>query len=78
MICGDSQSEPSSKKPALENASTLKIGTHNGSFHCDEALACFLLKCLPKYAVSPFSIHLLLYCLITCIRNTCQFATYCL
>jgi hypothetical protein len=22
----------------------VKIGTHNGSFHCDEALGCFLLK----------------------------------
>lgn len=22
----------------------MKIGTHNGSFHCDEALGCFLLK----------------------------------
>ena len=26
-----------------------KIGTHNGSFHCDEVLACFLLKQLPEY-----------------------------
>jgi len=26
-----------------------KIGTHNGSFHCDEALACYLLKQLPEY-----------------------------
>jgi len=25
------------------------IGTHNGSFHCDEALACALLKMLPRY-----------------------------
>ncbi|XP_038053187.1 MYG1 exonuclease-like isoform X2 [Patiria miniata] len=25
------------------------IGTHNGSFHCDEALACFLLRQLPEY-----------------------------
>ncbi|XP_071795449.1 MYG1 exonuclease-like [Asterias amurensis] len=25
------------------------IGTHNGSFHCDEALACFLLRRLPEY-----------------------------
>lgn len=25
------------------------IGTHNGSFHCDESLACSLLKLLPKY-----------------------------
>lgn len=27
----------------------MKIGTHNGTFHCDEALACFMLKCLPKF-----------------------------
>lgn len=27
----------------------MKIGTHNGSFHCDEVLACFLLKQLPTY-----------------------------
>ncbi|XP_066146882.1 MYG1 exonuclease isoform X2 [Euwallacea fornicatus] len=26
-----------------------KIGTHNGVFHCDEALACFMLKLLPDY-----------------------------
>lgn len=26
-----------------------KIGTHNGAFHCDEALACFMLKELPDY-----------------------------
>lgn len=28
---------------------TMKIGTHSGTFHCDEALACFMLKCLPTY-----------------------------
>ncbi|XP_017875319.1 UPF0160 protein MYG1, mitochondrial isoform X2 [Ceratina calcarata] len=27
----------------------VKIGTHDGCFHCDEALACFLLKTLPRY-----------------------------
>ncbi|KAK5647651.1 hypothetical protein RI129_002543 [Pyrocoelia pectoralis] len=27
----------------------LKIGTHSGVFHCDEALACFMLKQLPEY-----------------------------
>ena len=25
------------------------IGTHDGTFHCDEALACSLLKMLPEY-----------------------------
>lgn len=29
------------------------IGTHSGSFHCDEALACGMLKILPKYTESP-------------------------
>lgn len=27
----------------------MKIGTHSGSFHCDEAFGCFLLKQLPEY-----------------------------
>lgn len=27
----------------------MKIGTHDSTFHCDEALACFLLKLLPRY-----------------------------
>jgi uncharacterized UPF0160 family protein len=26
-----------------------KIGTHDGTFHCDEALAVFLLRQIPKY-----------------------------
>ena len=25
------------------------IGTHAGIFHCDDALACFMLKLLPQY-----------------------------
>lgn len=27
----------------------LTIGTHSGTFHCDEVLACFMLKQLPEY-----------------------------
>lgn len=27
----------------------VKIGTHNGTFHCDEALGCFLLQQTPKF-----------------------------
>lgn len=27
----------------------LKIGTHDGVFHCDESLACYLIKLLPEY-----------------------------
>uniref|UniRef100_A0A8C7EF67 MYG1 protein n=1 Tax=Nothoprocta perdicaria TaxID=30464 RepID=A0A8C7EF67_NOTPE len=26
-----------------------RIGTHDGTFHCDEALACYLLRLLPQY-----------------------------
>ena len=29
------------------------IGTHDGSFHCDEALAISMLKLLPEYKDSP-------------------------
>lgn len=38
-------------EPPCKKASTMgrTIGTHNGTFHCDEALACFLLKQLPDY-----------------------------
>ena len=25
------------------------IGTHNGTFHCDEVFACYMLKLLPEY-----------------------------
>eukprot|EP01098_Paradermamoeba_levis_P008683 TRINITY_DN3592_c0_g2_i1.p1 TRINITY_DN3592_c0_g2~~TRINITY_DN3592_c0_g2_i1.p1 ORF type:complete len:338 (-),score=82.76 TRINITY_DN3592_c0_g2_i1:152-1096(-) len=37
----DTQQETSKKR---------RIGTHNGSFHCDEALACFLLHLTPEFA----------------------------
>ncbi|KAL7290974.1 hypothetical protein TKK_0015120 [Trichogramma kaykai] len=29
--------------------SSIKIGTHSGTFHCDEVLACYMLKLLPEY-----------------------------
>ena len=29
--------------------SLVKIGTHSGTFHCDEILACYMLKLLPEY-----------------------------
>nr|XP_039248507.1 MYG1 exonuclease-like [Styela clava] len=47
------ESQPPNKKMNIENGDGKtqqpKIGTHNGSFHCDEVLACFMLKQLPKY-----------------------------
>ncbi|XP_015176580.1 PREDICTED: UPF0160 protein [Polistes dominula] len=33
----------------MSEKKVIKIGTHDGTFHCDEALAIFLLKLLPKY-----------------------------
>ena len=30
-------------------APTLRIGTHDGKFHCDEALACAMLSMLPRW-----------------------------
>ena len=35
----------------------LRIGTHNGTFHADEVLACALLKILPKYKVILLKIY---------------------
>ncbi|XP_037304039.2 UPF0160 protein MYG1, mitochondrial [Pungitius pungitius] len=37
------------KRVRGENMSVIKIGTHNGTFHCDEVLACFFLRQLPEY-----------------------------
>ncbi|KAM9320955.1 MYG1 exonuclease [Gastrophryne carolinensis] len=39
------------KRPRREEEQLMapKIGTHNGTFHCDEALACYLLRILEPY-----------------------------
>lgn len=47
-------SAPESKKMRLDSsggddAKALKIGTHDGVFHCDESLGCFLLQQLARY-----------------------------
>lgn len=31
------------------SGATTRVGTHNGSFHCDEALACFMLRLTEKF-----------------------------
>ncbi|CAH1268595.1 C12orf10 [Branchiostoma lanceolatum] len=36
-------------KKLRENGDEKQIGTHDGTFHCDEALACHLLKRLPRF-----------------------------
>uniref|UniRef100_A0AAA9RV32 MYG1 exonuclease n=2 Tax=Bos TaxID=9903 RepID=A0AAA9RV32_BOVIN len=38
-----------SKRPRSHLMAPPRIGTHNGTFHCDEALACALLRLLPEY-----------------------------
>lgn len=40
-----------SKRPRSHLMAPPRIGTHNGTFHCDEALACALLRLLPEYRV---------------------------
>lgn len=32
------------------NASVKRVGTHNGSFHCDEALGCFMIRLTDKFS----------------------------
>ncbi|XP_022375498.1 UPF0160 protein MYG1, mitochondrial [Enhydra lutris kenyoni] len=43
------ESVPPSKRPRGSLMAPPRIGTHNGTFHCDEALACALLRLLPEY-----------------------------
>ncbi|XP_037107966.1 UPF0160 protein MYG1, mitochondrial [Syngnathus acus] len=37
------------KRLCVDRMAAKKIGTHNGTFHCDEVLACFFLRQLPEY-----------------------------
>lgn len=41
------------KRLRPEPAPAPRIGTHDGTFHCDEVLACYLLRLLPCYRVRP-------------------------
>lgn len=34
----------------IKDSEVKKIGTHDGMFHCDEVLACYMLKTLPEYS----------------------------
>ena len=40
----------SSRVLSSVSTSALHLGTHDGSFHCDEVLAISMLKCLSEYA----------------------------
>jgi len=46
VTASDSENQRATKKAKIE---TPTIGTHNGTFHCDEALAVFLLRQTSKY-----------------------------
>lgn len=35
---------------AATNLSVKRVGTHNGSFHCDEALGCFMIRLTDKFS----------------------------
>ncbi|XP_060649182.1 MYG1 protein C27H6.8 [Drosophila nasuta] len=42
-------SEVSEESTPAKRSTPPTIGTHNGTFHCDEVVACFMLKQLPEY-----------------------------
>ena len=44
-LCKMSSSSPKKQCGDLQCA----IGTHDGTFHCDEVLACWMLKQLPRF-----------------------------
>ncbi|ODQ64264.1 metal-dependent protein hydrolase [Nadsonia fulvescens var. elongata DSM 6958] len=39
-----------STSPAKKSKTTMKIGTHSGTFHADESLAVYMLRLLPRFA----------------------------
>lgn len=62
-------SEP--KRLCTENMTVTKIGTHNGTFHCDEVLACFFLRQLPEYSVGAARCRLIETCLGLLLTPRC-------
>ena len=53
MLEGINESPILSTLPTVLNNDVPLIGTHDGSFHCDEALAVSMLRLLPSYKSSP-------------------------
>lgn len=45
--CDPDLEPPKGKRARLDDECS--IGTHNGNFHCDDALACYMLRKLPEY-----------------------------
>lgn len=52
MTSADNAMSINQEKQEAASTSTLTIGTHDGIFHCDEVLACFMLQQLPQYATA--------------------------
>ncbi|XP_017477721.1 PREDICTED: UPF0160 protein [Rhagoletis zephyria] len=48
-MTSNSESNPSENGTKRFRSDAPVIGTHSGTFHCDEVLACFMLKQLPEY-----------------------------
>ncbi|KAK1307209.1 hypothetical protein QJS10_CPA10g00622 [Acorus calamus] len=44
------RASPSTVSPLSTQAPTRRVGTHNGSFHCDEALGCFMIRLTDKFS----------------------------
>jgi Uncharacterised protein family (UPF0160) len=58
-VMAEALTSSSSKKPTVYALSSVssgeagqkkRVGTHNGSFHCDEALGCFLIRLTSKFS----------------------------
>lgn len=52
MPSGDASSPVVISALPKDDAPSPLIGTHNGTFHCDEALACALLRHVPRFATA--------------------------
>ena len=58
--CWMMSSSPSSNESEPKRMCDVKtIGTHSGHFHCDEALACYMLKLLPEYKDARYNSYVL-------------------
>nr|CAB3226512.1 UPF0160 protein MYG1, mitochondrial-like [Phallusia mammillata] len=49
MMAGVTAEQPPDKKLCSNGGIAKKIGTHDGTFHCDEVLACYMLQQLDQY-----------------------------
>ncbi|XVE58142.1 hypothetical protein DITRI_Ditri04bG0146500 [Diplodiscus trichospermus] len=45
-------SSPAYSTGSPNQATSKRVGTHNGSFHCDEALGCFMIRLTDKFSNS--------------------------